>query len=56
MAWMWLREFLYREFGGVDAVEVVVAHGADVDRAAELPDEQPLVELLVEERIDLKDF
>ena len=51
-----MREFPYREFSGVDAVEVVVAHGADVDRAAELPDEQPLVELLVEEGVDLKDI
>ena len=53
---MWLRELSYREFSGVDAIEVVVAHGADVDGAAELPDEQPLVELLVEEGVDLQDI
>ena len=51
-----LRELPYREFSGVDAIEVVVAHGADVDGAAELPDKQPLVELLVEEGIDLEDI
>ena len=53
---MWLRELTYREFSGVDAIEVVVAHGADVDRAAELPDEQPLVEVLIKEGVDLKGY
>ena len=38
----------YREFSGINAIKVVVANGADVDGAAQLPDKQPLVEFGVE--------
>ena len=43
----------YREFSCIDAVEVKVPLGANVDGAAELSDKQPLVEFGVEERVDL---
>ena len=44
---------MYREFRCIDAVEVKVPLGANVDGAAELSDKQPLVEFGVEERVDL---